>query len=306
MDQAAHNETSSRRTKMVASGTIVIGIVVLGLKLLAWRMTNSTALFSDAMESIVNVAASLMAFAALVYAQRPADDNHPYGHGKIEFFAAVGEGALILVAAMAIFQEAWHAIQQPRILLDAPFSGIALNGAATMLNGLWGWRLMKTARRTHSPSLKADASHLLNDVVSSSGVVAGLLGAWLVGQPILDPLLAGLVAVYILWSGFRLIRESVGGLMDEAPTPDVLERIRSVVSLHAEGALEAHDLRTRRSGQRTFLQFHLVVPGDMTVSEAHTICDKVEAALQAEIAHLVTTIHVEPDSKAKHNGILVL
>ncbi|AHJ61841.1 Cobalt-zinc-cadmium resistance protein czcD [Granulibacter bethesdensis] len=305
MDQAAHNETSSRRTKMVASGTIVIGIVVLGLKLLAWRMTNSTALFSDAMESIVNVAASLMAFAALVYAQRPADDNHPYGHGKVEFFAAVGEGALILVAAMAIFQEAWHALQHPQAL-DATFGGLALNGAATMLNGLWGWVLMKAARRSHSPSLQADASHLLSDVVSSSGVVAGLLGAWLLNQPILDPLLAGLVAVYILWSGFKLIRESVGGLMDEAPTPDVLERIRSVVSLHAEGALEAHDLRTRRSGQRTFLQFHLVVPGDMTVSEAHTICDKVEAALQAEIAHLVTTIHVEPDSKAKHNGILVL
>lgn len=294
-----------RQAERLAAGSIALGLVVLALKLVAWWVTGSAALFSDAAESVVNVAASATAFIALRLAARPADADHPYGHDKAEFFAAVFEGVLIVVAALVILQHAWHSVQAPAPI-DAPLLGIALNGVAGVLNLAWGLVLVRAGRRLRSPALAADGKHLLSDVVTSVGVLAGFGLAVATGIWWIDPLLAAATALYILVSGTLVIRSSVGGLMDEAPAAEIVARIRALVATHAAGAIEAHDLRTRHAGRLTFLEFHLVVPALMTVADAHAICDRIEAALKAEMEGLVITIHVEPEGKAKHRGVLVL
>lgn len=294
-----------RQAERIAAGSIGLGIAVLALKLAAWQVTGSAALFSDAAESVVNVAASTAAFVALRLASRPADADHPYGHDKAEFFAAVIEGVLIVVAALVILQSAWSAWQNP-LPITAPWQGMALNAAAGVLNLAWGLVLLRAGRRLRSPALSADARHLLSDVVTSAGVLAGFALAVTTGLAWLDPALAAATALYILVSGGMVIRDSVGGLMDEAPAAEIVARIRTLVGQHAEGAIEAHDLRMRHAGRLTFLEFHLVVPALMTVADAHSICDRIEAALKAEMDGLMITIHVEPEGKAKHRGVLVL
>ncbi len=293
------------RTQQIAGFTIVLGLGVLALKTGAWWLTGSAALFSDALESTVNVAASLIALTALRLAEKPADANHPYGHEKAEFFAAVVEGALIIVASLAILSHAYATWRDPQDI-TAPWPGLALNGLATGLNAVWAGVLVRAGRANRSMVLTADGRHLWADVAASGGIAAGLALALWTGLPQADPALAALVALYVLWSGMRLIGQSVGGLMDAAPAADVVERIRRLVGMHAEGALEAHDLRTRHAGRLTYLEFHLVVPGATSVSDAHAICDRIEAALREEMQHLVITIHVEPEGKAKHHGVLVL
>jgi len=289
----------------IASGTIAVGIGVLAMKSAAWWLTGSAALYSDALESVVNVVASLVAFAALRLAARPADANHPYGHEKVEFFAAVIEGVLIIVAAGSILQHAWETWNQPGSL-QQPWLGLGLNALSTMVNAGWAVILVRAGKRHRSPALAADGQHLWTDVVTSVGITAGLVLAVQTGIQWLDPVLALGVAVSVLWSGVRLVTDSVGGLMDAAPAGVIVERIRLLVGQHADGAIEAHDLRTRHAGRLTYLEFHLVVPGDMRVAEAHAICDRIEAALKAEVEGLVITIHVEPELKAKHSGVLVL
>ena len=294
-----------RQAERIAAFSILLGLAVLALKLAAWQVTGSAALFSDAAESVVNVVASATAFVALRLAARPADADHPYGHDKAEFFAAVIEGVLIVVAALVILQHVWQAVQVP-IVITAPWQGAVLNAAATGLNAVWGFYLLRAARKLRSPALRADGRHLLADVVTSAGVLAGLGLAVATGIWWIDPLLAAATAIYILVAGGMVIRESVGGLMDEAPAAAIVARIRTLVGTHAEGAIEAHDMRTRYAGRLTFLEFHLVVPALMTVADAHAICDRIEAALKAEMEGLVITIHVEPEGKAKHSGVLVL
>ncbi len=287
-----------------ALGSMAIGCLVLCLKGVAWWLTGSAALYSDALESTVNVAASLLALGALRFAARPADANHPYGHDKAEFFAAVIEGVLIVVAALLIFAEAWHGWKHGHVLV-LPFQGIALNAVATMLNAGWSGVLFAVGRRLRSPALDADARHLMSDVVTSAGIAVGVILAVFTGQYWIDPLLAAATGVYVLWAGMRMISSSVNGLMDSAPEPAVVERIGQLVAGSASGAIEAHDLRTRHAGRLTFLEFHLVVPGSMTVAAAHAICDRIEDALRTEMGHLMITIHVEPEEKAKRAGILV-
>jgi cation diffusion facilitator family transporter len=293
------------RAWRIAGGSIAVSAAVVALKGAAWWLTGSAALYSDALESLVNVAAAVMALAALRVAAMPADANHPYGHDKAEFFAAVIEGALVVLAAASILQHAWYTWRNPAPLA-APLTGIGLNAAASVVNGGWAALLLRSGRRTRSPALVADGRHLLADVVASCGVVVGVALVLATGVRPIDPAVAAAVAVYILASGFLLIRDSVGGLMDAAPDPAIVERIRALVSEHAAGAIEAHDLRSRNAGRLTFLEFHLVVPGSMTVAEAHAICDRVEAALRAEVPGVAPTIHVEPEGKAKHHGVLVL
>lgn len=294
-----------KRVQILAAGSIAVGLVVLALKYLAYYLTGSVALLSDAIESIVNVATAIAALAAIRFAAQPADANHPYGHHKAEYMSAVLEGVLIIVAALAIFHEAWSAYLAPRIV-DAPWNGLALNGLATIINAAWCWVLIGQGRRRKSPALLADGRHLLADVVSSLGVFAGVALAALTGYVILDPLLAALVGINVLWAGWRVMKESVGGLLDEAVPDDDLTRIRAIIAENADGAIEAHDLRTRHAGRMTFVDFHLVVKGTMTVTEAHDICDRLERALKAEIEDALISIHVEPDDKAKHSGIVVL
>ncbi len=289
----------------LAIRSIGVGITVLALKALAWRLTGSAALYGDALESFVNVATALATLIALAYAARPADSNHPFGHDKAELFSAALEAALIIVAAISIFEAAWHhwRLEQPIL---SPLRGIALNAAAAALNGGWALVLLRAARRLQSPALAADGRHLAADLVTSAGVILGVGLAALTGRVWFDPLAAALTGAYVLWSGTHLLRESASGLLDEAAPEELDRRIRALVAAHAAGAIEAHDLRTRRAGRTLFLEFHLVVPGAMQVADAHDICDRVEGALKAEIANLRVQIHVEPEGKAKHQGVLVL
>ena len=292
------------QAERIAAGSIALGLAVLALKATAWALTGSTALFSDAAETLVNVASSAIAFAALRVAARPADANHLYGHDKAEFFAAVIVGVLIMLAAGLILQQAWLAFRNP-VPLTAPLLGLALNAVATLMNAGWAWVLLTRGRALRSAALRADGQHLLSDVVTSAGVAVGVGLVVATGLPWLDPLIAAGIAVYILYAGWRVVRESVGGLMDAAPPDEVVARINRLVGEHAAGALEAHDLRMRHAGRLTFLEFHLVVPGAMTVLDAHGICDRIEAALKHGVPGLMITIHVEPDGKAKHQGIIV-
>jgi cation diffusion facilitator family transporter len=287
-----------------ALGSLCAGCAVLGLKGAAWGLTGSAALYSDALESIVNVAASLIAWMALRFAARPADANHPYGHDKAEFFAAVIEGVLIVVAALLIFAEAWQSWWHTHVI-QAPVRGLGLSALATLINAGWSFVLMSVGRRLRSPALQADGRHLLADVVTSVGVAAGVLLAVWTGQYVLDPLLAAATGIYVLWSGMRMIFSSVAGLMDEAPEPAVVNRIKDLVANSASGAIEAHDFRTRHAGRLTFLEFHLVVPGSMTVAAAHVICDRIEDTLKADMGHVMVSIHVEPEEKAKPGAVRV-
>lgn len=292
-------------TIKIAVGSIVIGILVLGLKALAYWMTGSIALMSDAMESTVNVATAIAALIAVKIAAQPADANHPYGHHKAEFFSAVLEGVMIIVAAILIINEAYKGVMTPHPL-NAPIEGLLVNGLASIINGAWCWVLLTQGKKRRSPALVADGHHLLSDVVSSFGVTFGVLLAIYTGWPLLDPLLAGLVALNILWSGWKVTKSSVSGLMDEAVEGAQLQVIKDVISSEAIGAHEAHDLRTRHAGSATFIDFHLVVPGALSVAEAHEICDRIEQKLKAVVAGAVITIHVEPEHKAKHSGVVVL
>ena len=286
-------------------GSLILGLVVLGLKLLAWQMTGSIALLSDALESIVNVATALAALAAIRVAALPADANHTYGHHKAELFSAILEGVMIILAAILILRAAWYGLQQATPLM-APLQGLLDNGADSVLNGVWCWVLIHHGRRHRSPALVADGRHLMLDVVSSVGVTFGVLIAIQTGWVWLDPAMAALVAVNILWGGWKVMQESMSGLLDESLSQEVLIRVRSVIALESVGAVEAHDLRTRSAGAATFIEFHLVVPGTITVTAAHAMCDRVEAALKTLVPGCVVTIHVEPEDKAKHAGIIVL
>lgn len=285
--------------------SLIVGALVFALKYLAYHFTGSVALYSDALESIVNIVAAAAALIALRVAALPADPNHPYGHTKAEYFSAVLEGVLILFAAVTIFQEAYKGFLNPRELKDLNLGAI-ISLVASGLNGVLGTYLIRIGRAVRSPALTADGKHVMTDVVTSVGVLLGVLLAGMTGIQMLDPLLAMLVALNILWTGWQLMKESVGGLMDAAPRAELLEQVRNMVGQYGEGALEAHDLRARHAGRITFIEFHLVVPGSMTVQEAHSICDRIEEALKKTLHEVEINIHVEPESKAKHHGIVVL
>ena len=285
----------------LAVGGIVVGVLVLVLKYAAYYVTGSVALFSDAAESIVNVATAVAAFFAVRWSAVPPDANHPYGHYKAEYLSAVLEGVLIVVAALAIMRKAYLGFLNPQAL-DAPTLGLVINGLATAINGSWCFLLFRVGRRRRSPALVADAHHLWTDVVTSLGVLVGVALVAVTGWLVLDSIIAGLVALHILWWGWVLMMRSFGGLMDEAVSKELLEKIRQAISTEAEGALEAHDLRTRHAGRVTFIEFHLVVPGTMSVADSHAICDRVEEALKSDVPDAIITIHVEPEHKAKHPG----
>jgi len=289
----------------IAATSLLVGLVVLALKSLAWWTTGSVALLSDALESIVNLATALAALIAIKIAALPADENHPFGHHKAEYFSAVLEGVLIIIAAFFILREAYVGYFDPQPIA-APLEGLLINGVATLINGGWALVLVRQGQKLRSPALVADGKHLWSDVISSMGIVTGVLVAWGTDLWVLDAVLAAVVAFHILISGSRVIIGSLNGLMDESVPKPVLVTIRQIISDHADGAVEAHDLKTRQAASIVFIEFHLVVPGDMTVFDSHEICDRIERALEDEIADVQVTIHVEPEHKSKHSGIVIL
>ena len=288
-----------------AWGSLVVSIVVLFLKAAAYWLTGSVALLSDALETVINVVAALGALVALRLSARPADANHPYGHEKAEYLSAMVEGALVLVTALLIAREAWAGWNHPHAP-DTPFLGIGLNAAAGVVNLFWAIFLIRRGRTWKSPALVAGGRHIMTDVWTTGAVLIGFALVPLTGYLRLDPLIAGLVALNILWTGYGMLRESMGALMDEVSDPEAVAAIRRVISEHAAGAIEAHDVRTRTAGSVTFIEFHLVVPGRMTVEQAHEICDRIEAGLRRHLGTAVINIHVEPEAKAKQSGVPVL
>lgn len=296
---------AARTTLRIAFASLAIGVVVLALKsFVAWS-TGSIALYSDALESVVNVVTAVVALVAVRLAARPADAALPYRYHKAEYFSAVVIGVFIAMAALLIFREAWFGYFAPRSFTVEPLP-ILISVTASALNAVWAFVLIRQGRRAKSAALAADGRHLMTDVVSTLGVLLGVLAAAASGWHQLDAILAALVGLTILWSGWELIRQSVIGLMDVAVDPRLLGRIRDLIASNAEGAIEAHDIRTRQAGRMTFIDFHLVVPGTMSVDDAHTICDRIEAKLREAVDEAQITIHVEPENKAKHSGIVVV
>lgn len=288
----------NKRVRTLATCSIFVGCVVLALKYVAYLITGSAALYSDAIESIANVATAIVALLAVWISSKPADTGHPYGHSKVEYFAAVFEGIVIIAAAVAILHAAWIAFQAPRAL-DAPVKGLAINFAATVINALWSWVLIREGRRLRSPALVADGKHLLTDLWTSGGVIVGVVLIAFTGWLILDPLIAALMALNIIWSGYSLMRESINGLMDRALPEEDLKRVRTIIESNMSGATEAHDVRTRHAGRMTFIDFHLIVDGRMVIEDAHRITDRIEAALRKDFPDSIISIHVEPPGKSK-------
>ncbi len=286
--------TRSRAVRRMAWLSIATSVLTLGLKFGAYFLTGSVSLLSDALEALVNLAAGLVALGALSVAEQPADDRHAYGHDKAEYFSSGVEGALILVAALSIFYAAAQ-----RLFAPAPLehlgAGLLVALAAAAANFFTARVMLGVARKHDSIAIEADAQHLLTDVWTSAGVVGGLCIVLLVPQwYLLDPLIALAVALHIVWTGIDLLRRSVDGLMDAALPAEEAARVETLIKEMLPHEASHHALRTRKSGARRFLEFHLLVPGQTPVREAHALCDRIEARLHRELANASITIHVEP------------
>jgi cation diffusion facilitator family transporter len=273
--------------------SIAAAVVTLSLKFGAYALTGSVGLLSDAVESTVNLVAALTALFALWYAARPVDRSHPYGHEKIEFFASGIEGLLILLAAGSI---GWFAIgrlidPQP---VEAVGLGVAVSLVATVVNLAVARILLRVAAARDSIVLKADGQHLMADVFTSIGVIAGLILVRVTGIDRLDPIIALIVAVNIVWTGIGLIRTSIDGLLDRALAEADQERIRAVIQSQLEPGETFHALRTRKAGARRFVDFHLLVPGKFSVQDAHDVTERVERAVKTAFPGTEVTVHIEP------------
>jgi len=273
--------------------SIATAVATILLKGVAWWITGSVGLLSDALESFVNLAGALMALAMLSLAALPPDENHAYGHGKAEYFSSAFEGFLIVVAAALI---AWQAIQrlfapQP---LEAVGVGLAVSVVASILNLLTARTLMNVGRRFRSITLEADAHHLMTDVITSIGVIVGVGLVWLTGWLWLDPAIALAVAANILWTGWQLMRRSTAGLMDVALPDEELASIAAVLDRYRKQGLDFHAVRTRQAGTRAFVTLHVLVPGGWTVQVGHDWCERIESDIRAAVSHAHVTTHLEP------------
>lgn len=256
------------------------GIAVLGAKLAAWQLTGSTAVFSDALESFVNVAAGALLLYSLYLSSQPADRNHPYGHGKVEFFSAGVEGTLIALAAVLIGITAVKQLIRG-VELRSLDLGLVLVTAATAANAAIGLHLIRVGRRVHSLALVADGRHLLTDVVTSVGVIIGLALVWLTGLSILDPIVALIVAAQILATGWQLSRQAIGGLMDEADPASLEEMVKALEVRRDPWWIDTHSLRAWRSGAVGHVDLHMVVPRYFDADRLHDIDDQVERTVLA-------------------------
>lgn len=255
--------------------SLIIGSVLLVAKYAAYQMTHSTAILSDALESIVNVVAALFALGGLLFAGRPADRNHPYGHGKIEFFSAAFEGGLIAFAAVMIIYEAATSLLYG-IQVHQLDKGLAITAGAGFVNLALGAFLIRTGRRAKSLTLVADGQHVLSDFWTSVGVVGGLLLVRLTGHVWVDPVVAAIVGVNLAWTGWRLVRHAAGGLLDEEDVNLVKTLLRALNASMHPGIIRVHNLRAIRSGRFTHVDAHLVVPEFWTVERAHDAADSFE------------------------------
>ncbi len=286
--------TRQRKRMRAALISVVIGLLMFGMKFYGYLITGSAAILSDAMESVVHVIATSFAFYSVMLSARPADDSHPYGHGKIEFFSAGIEGLLIVLAAIAIIYTATPKLLSPPELPDLNI-GAGLTAVAAVVNLLLGWYLIRVGKREGSLTLVADGKHVLTDSITSFGVVVGLVLVMLTGWHILDPIVAYVVAINIVVAGFKLIRESVGGLMDEAD-PDFIVKVTEVLNNKRKAEwIDIHRLRCWRSGESHNVDFHLTLPYYQSVAEAHDCEAAIIAALREGLHQPVQVlVHHDP------------
>lgn len=273
--------------------SVAAGVAILLFKFAAYVLTGSVAILSDAAESVVNVVAANVALISLVVASRPPDEGHRYGHGKAEYVSGATEGAMIFLAGGWILATAGARFLNPQPLRNLDW-GFAVLAVATAANYLTARFLLRVSREAESAALEADARHLLADVLTSVGVFAGLGLVWITGQPRVDPIVAGLVALHVLRLGGRVYLQSVGGLMDTSLPTDEEAVIRGILDAHEAEIVEYHALRSRKAGVHRFIDLHLVLHRSLSVGQAHALCDHLEEHIEEALPGTDITIHVEP------------
>ena len=287
------NNSASPSLTRYAWLSIAAAISTILLKGIAWQLTGSVGLLSDAIESFVNLAGALMALWMLTLAAQPADAAHPHGHGKAEYFSSAFEGFLILLAAFSIAYAAVNRLLDPQPL-EAVGVGLLVSVVASIINFATAGVLMRVGKKHNSITLEADAHHLMTDVWTSVGVIAGVgLVAWS-GWLWLDPLIALIVAANIVWTGYQLMRRSADGLMDRALPTEKLEKIDRLLADYRRQGLEFHALRTRQAGSRSFVTLHVLVPGHWSVRDGHDWAGRIEADIRKTLDHADVTTHLEP------------
>jgi cation diffusion facilitator family transporter len=273
--------------------SVAAAITTIALKTVAWRMTGSVGLLSDALESLVNLGAAAMTLVMITIAARPPDEDHAYGHGKAEYFASGAEGLLILLAAGGIVWAAAGRLLHPRPLLQLGL-GVAVSVAASLVNLGVALVLLRAGRRYHSIALEADGHHLMTDVWTSAGVLVGVGAVALTGWQRLDPLVAIGVALNIVWTGVRLVRRSSLGLLDTVLAPAERRALDEVLSRHAGDLVQFHAVRTRQAGARRFVSMHVLVPGAWSVRRGHALLEEIERDIRAAVPNATVETHLEP------------
>lgn len=284
------NSSSLTRFAWLSIGAALLTI---GLKALAYFLTGSVGLLSDALESLVNLVGAVIALAMLTVAARPADEDHAYGHSKAEYFSSGVEGTLILVAAASIGYTAIERLFDPKPLEQVGV-GLGVSLAASLINFGVAQVLLRASRLHNSITLEANARHLLTDVWTSAGVLGGVGVVALTGWVYLDPVIALFVAANIVWSGFHIVRASVLGLMDTALPADELATMQAILDKYRRDDLQIHALRTRQSGARRFVSFHVLVPGHWTVEHGHKLLEEIEAQVRGALPNTTVFTHLEP------------
>ncbi len=272
--------------------SVAAALVTIVLKVVAYLLTGSVGLLSDAMESGVNLVGGVMALGMLTIAARPADEDHPYGHGKAEYFSSGVEGTLILVAAVGIAYAAFERLLHPQPLEQVGI-GLAVSVGASLVNLAVALVLLRAGKRYDSITLKANAHHLLTDVWTSGGVLIGVAGVALSGWQRLDPIVAILVAANIVWAGVRIVRNSVSGLMDTAIPTEELVQVQAALERHVQAGVKYHALRTRQAGALRFISLHLLVPGEWNVQQGHALAEQIEGELRTLLPTAKVTTHLE-------------
>jgi cation diffusion facilitator family transporter len=273
--------------------SIAAALATILLKGGAWWLTGSVGMLSDALESFVNLAGAMMALAMLSLAAQPADDNHAHGHGKAEYFSSAFEGLLIFLAAAGIAYAAIERLLNPQPL-EAVAIGLAVSVVASVVNLITSRILMGVGRKYKSIALEADAHHLLTDVWTSAGVIVGVGLVWATGWLWLDPVIALLVALNIIWTGWQLLQRSAAGLMDVSIPETDIRAIEDILDRYRQQGLEFHALRTRQAGTRAFISFHILVPGMWSVQLGHDWSERIEADIRQAISYAHITTHLEP------------
>ncbi|MEI7842324.1 MAG: cation diffusion facilitator family transporter [Gallionellaceae bacterium] len=273
--------------------SIAAAIATILLKGVAWKLTGSVGLLSDAIESFVNLAGALMALWMLTLAETPADEDHAYGHGKAEYFSSAFEGFLILLAAIAIAYTAVDRLINPAPL-EAVGIGLLVSVLASIINFATARILLEVGKSRNSITLEADAHHLMTDVWTSVGVIMGVGLVWLTGWLWLDPIIALVVAVNIIWTGWQIMRRSASGLMDASLPVESRKQIEALLAQYREQGLDFHALRTRQAGSRTFVTLHVLVPGHWSVQQGHDWAERIEVDIHNAIPHAHITTHLEP------------